>query len=84
LASPAGKERTTVSRILVRVGLAWCALVVTIGGAVAIAEVAGAQTRATVEGALTLSAITLFPGIVCLVLSWVFSPPREDDAANRD
>jgi predicted benzoate:H+ symporter BenE len=66
------------------VGLAWFALVVTVGATASIVEAASAQSRTTIEGTLTLSAIALFPGIVCLVLSWVFSPPREDDDGGRD
>ena len=84
MASPEGTERSTVSRFLVRAGLAWCALDVTIGASTAIAEALRAQSRTTIEGTLTFCVIALFPGIACLVLSWVFSPPLEGGAGNRD
>lgn len=68
-----------MSRILVRAGLAWCAAVVVVGSAAAVTEWLKAQPRTTIEGALTLSAIALFPGIFCFVLSWVFAPSREEN-----
>lgn len=79
LASERGRELSKVSRLFVRVGLGWCAAVVIIGASAAGAEWEMAQPGSAIEGALTLSAIALFPGIVCLVLSWVLSPPSEDD-----
>ena len=60
-----------------RIGLTWCAIVVTAGGATSIVEAATGQTRAVIEGALALSAIALFPGLICFALSWIVSPPRE-------
>jgi hypothetical protein len=79
LAIQEGGERSAISRNLKRAGLTWCAVVVAVGATIAIVQAGGAHTRAAVDGTLTLSAITLLPGIVCLVLSWLFSPPRGDD-----
>jgi hypothetical protein len=82
LPSQSAKEKSFVSRLLFRLGMAWCGLVITIGAIVSLTELVKSQPRATIEGALTLSAIALFPGFFCFVLSWVFSPPREDGAGN--